>query len=311
MNIILVSNRLSKAVTLSSRHLWVVGLLGLLALLGLLTAASWATYTVTRQLGWNMPAIPALPGTPVAQQRQLDVLAVKLGQMQAQLLRLDGMTRQVANKTGIDPRPYQSRESAPQGGADSTRFPSTALNYQQLDAAIAATDRQIETTIDQYGLMDAVLTQQKLNRWQAPANLPTASGAHSSLFGWRIDPFTGRQSFHEGVDFVGDVGTPILAAAGGTVITAEFHPQYGNMVEIDHGNGITSRYAHATKLLVSAGDVVKAGDKVSLLGSTGRSTGPHLHFEIRYKGVPQNPLYFVSIAGQPLGSGAAAQTATR
>lgn len=300
MNIILVSNRMSRALALGPRHVGILLAVGFLTLLGLLTLASWATYNLTQRLGWNVPVIPTLPG--IAQQGQLDDLAVKLGQMQAQLLRLDSMTRQVAEKTGINPAPFQSRKEAPQGGADSTRFTTRALDYSGLVAAIDATGRQIETRLDEYGLIETLLTRQNVHRWQAPANLPVAGGVQTSLFGWRIDPFSGRQSFHEGVDFIGEVGVPIQAAAAGRVVTAEFHAQYGNMVELDHGHEVTSRYAHASRLLVAVGDTVKGGQKIALLGSTGRSTGPHLHFEIRYKGVPQNPLYFLTAAQREGGS---------
>ncbi|WP_269531524.1 M23 family metallopeptidase [Chitinimonas sp. BJYL2] len=294
MNIILVSNRMSHAVTLGPRHVWLVGIVVGLAVLGLLTAASWATYNLTRSFGIS---IPTLPGTSVSQQRQIDLLAVRLGQMQAQLTRLDGLTKRVADRTGIDAKPFQSTVAAPQGGAMST-MPQHTLSLKDLQVLVGQTDKQIEEVIDQYGLFDTVLTQRKLNTFQAPANLPLAAGLRSSAYGWRIDPFNGRQTFHEGIDFVGDVGSPVAAAAGGRVIAAEWHNEYGNMLEIDHGNGITSRYAHASKLLVRQGEQVKTGQRVALLGNSGRSTGPHLHFEIRYKGIPQNPLYFLNLAGR-------------
>jgi len=295
MNIILVSNRMSKAVTIGPRHIGLFVAFMALALVGLLTMASWLTYSLVRPLGISLPT---LPGTPVAQQRQIDLLAVKLGQMQAQLIRLDGLTRRVADKSGIDAKPFMSSTQAPQGGAVSS-IPERVLSAKDLQALVNETDHKIGDLIDQYGAVDTILTQQKLNTWQRPANLPTATGLRSSLYGWRIDPFTGRQTFHEGVDFVGDIGTPIHAAAGGKVVRAERHPEYGNMVEIDHGNGITSRYAHASALLVSEGDVVKSGQTIALLGNSGRSTGPHLHFEIRYKGVAQNPLYFLHMEAKP------------
>jgi murein DD-endopeptidase MepM/ murein hydrolase activator NlpD len=114
-----------------------------------------------------------------------------------------------------------------------------------------------------------------------------------SSFGWRIDPFTGEKAMHEGVDFVADVGAPIFAAASGVVITAEYRPDFGNVVEIDHGNGYVTRYAHASKLFVKPGQVVQRGRKIAEVGSTGRSTGPHLHFEVRYHGVAQNPAKFL------------------
>ncbi|HEY9103572.1 M23 family metallopeptidase [Chitinimonas sp.] len=295
MNIILVSNRLSRAVTLGPRHLWLVGIFCGLALLGLLTLASWATYNLTRPFGISLPT---LPGTPVAQQRQIDLLAVRLGQMQAQLVRLDGLTKRVADRTGIDAKPFQSNVAAPQGGAISS-LPQHTLALAELQKLVSGANDKIEGAIDQYDLFDTILNQRKLNAFQAPANLPTAAGVRSSPYGWRIDPFTGHQTFHEGIDFVGDVGTPIYAAAGGKVLKSEWHTEYGNMLEIDHGNGIISRYAHTSQLLVKEGEQVKVGQKVALLGSTGRSTGPHLHFEIRYKGVPQNPLYFLQLAAKP------------
>ena len=101
---------------------------------------------------------------------------------------------------------------------------------------------------------------------------------------------------HEGIDFPAEVGTPIVAAASGTVIFADWHPAYGKMVEIDHGNGLVSRYAHTSGLFVKEGDLVVRGQKIATVGSTGRSTGPHLHFEVRLNGVPQNPARFLSQA---------------
>ena len=103
-----------------------------------------------------------------------------------------------------------------------------------------------------------------------------------------------RNALHEGVDFPAEAGTPILAAASGKVTFAGWHPQYGRLVEIDHGNGLTSRYAHARELLVSDGELVTRGQRVASVGSTGRSTGPHLHFEVRLNGVPQNPARFLA-----------------
>ncbi|MFN3630730.1 MAG: M23 family metallopeptidase, partial [Casimicrobiaceae bacterium] len=113
-------------------------------------------------------------------------------------------------------------------------------------------------------------------------------------YGYRIDPFTGHQSFHEGIDFAAETGTPIVAAASGKVISAEQHPAYGKFIDIDHGNGLVTRYAHASELLVKEGDLVVRGQTIARVGSTGRSTGPHLHFEVRLNGAPQNPARFLA-----------------
>jgi murein DD-endopeptidase MepM/ murein hydrolase activator NlpD len=114
------------------------------------------------------------------------------------------------------------------------------------------------------------------------------------MFGWRIDPFTGRSALHTGLDYQAGHGTPILAAAGGVVVTQEYHPAYGNMVEIDHGNDLITRYAHASKTLVKKGDLIKRGQKIAEVGTTGRSTGAHLHFEVLVQGIPQDPQKFLA-----------------
>jgi murein DD-endopeptidase MepM/ murein hydrolase activator NlpD len=125
--------------------------------------------------------------------------------------------------------------------------------------------------------------------------MPVTTKWYSSGFGVRIDPFTGRSVFHEGVDFTAAMGTPIVAAAGGVVVYSGFHSEYGNMIDVDHGNDLVSRYAHASKRMVKVGQVVVRGQKIAEVGSTGRSTGPHLHFEVRHKGLPQNPSRFLKM----------------
>jgi murein DD-endopeptidase MepM/ murein hydrolase activator NlpD len=127
-----------------------------------------------------------------------------------------------------------------------------------------------------------------------PTQQPVHAGHLGSPFGWRIDPFTGRSALHTGLDFQAETGTAILAAAGGVVVAQEVHPAYGNMLEIDHGNNLVTRYAHASRLWVKKGDLVKRGQKIAAVGTTGRSTGPHLHFEVMVHGVPQDPRKFLA-----------------
>ena len=134
-----------------------------------------------------------------------------------------------------------------------------------------------------------------------PTIQPVNVSYSSSSYGWRIDPFTGQSAFHEGIDFPAAVGTPIVAAAGGVVIVAEFHPQFGNMLEIDHGNDLVTRYAHCSRLLAKVGDIVRRGQHVADIGTTGRSTGAHLHFEVLLKGAPQNPNKFLQAGASQTG----------
>ena len=153
---------------------------------------------------------------------------------------------------------------------------------------------------------------QRVKKMMLPTQHPLNAGNVGSSFGWRIDPFTGRSALHTGLDFQADTGTPILAAAGGVVVASEHHFAYGNMVEVDHGNDLITRYAHASKLLVKKGDLVKRGQQVAQVGTTGRSTGPHLHFEVLVQGVPQDPQKFLAAArSQPLQAAATVPAAPR
>jgi murein DD-endopeptidase MepM/ murein hydrolase activator NlpD len=160
-------------------------------------------------------------------------------------------------------------------------------------------------------VMESRLFDQKIRKSMVPTQQPVPAGALGSSFGWRIDPFTGRSALHTGLDFQAEPGSAILAAAGGVVVASEWHAAYGNMVEVDHGNDLITRYGHASRLLVKKGDIVKRGQRIADVGSTGRSTGPHLHFEVLVQGVPQNPQKFLA-AGRDLAPEAAAvRTASR
>lgn len=136
-------------------------------------------------------------------------------------------------------------------------------------------------------------------RGPLPTVMPIAIGLISSAFGMRTDPITRSRAFHEGQDFAAPIGTPILAAASGIVIDARSHPEYGQMIDIDHGNELVTRYAHASLLLVRRGDLVRRGQQIALVGSTGRSTGAHLHFEVRTAGVAVDPVRFLGGQARP------------
>jgi murein DD-endopeptidase MepM/ murein hydrolase activator NlpD len=186
----------------------------------------------------------------------------------------------------------QPGQAPGRGGAESS-LPSHQLSVQEFSELLAKLARQVDERSDQLGVLEALLVQDSANRKFLPTLAPIVDGWFSSNFGYRIDPFTGLQSFHEGIDFPTGTGTSIVAAASGKVVYAGWHPQYGKIVEIDHGNGLVSRYAHASQVFVREGDLVVRGQRVAAVGSTGRSTGPHLHFEVRLNGVPQNPARFL------------------
>jgi len=224
---------------------------------------------------------------------QLNAMAAKVGEMQAQLLRLDVLGDRLARLGGFRP---QELLFGTQGGALSTT-PSDPASVFDLNQQIATLSNEVEDRGDKLGFLESLFTRSKAKRQLILSVLPIEGGLYTSNFGWRTDPFTGTKSMHEGVDFLAEPGTQILAAAAGVVVYADHHPQYGNMIDIDHGNNLVSRYAHARALNVKAGDVVQRGAIIGDVGSSGRATGPHLHFEVRENGVAQHPARFLQMPG--------------
>ena len=225
--------------------------------------------------------------------QNLAKMAIKLGEMQAQIMQLDALGERVQGLAGVKPEEFNFKNVPPRGGLEpamDAHYLSMSEFQQALDALSADLDRRgdylnvVETTLMEYKVKSRLLPTTQ------PVNVPF----NSSTFGWRLDPFTGQNAFHEGIDFPAPVGTHIVAAAGGVVITAEYHPQFGNVLEIDHGNDLVTRYAHCSRITVKVGDIVKRGQYVADIGTSGRSTGAHLHFEVLLKGRPQNPNKFLS-----------------
>jgi murein DD-endopeptidase MepM/ murein hydrolase activator NlpD len=230
-------------------------------------------------------------------QQNLNAMAIKLGEMQAQLTRLDALGDRVAALAGV--RDLHLTDAPGIGGAAPTRMPPQNLSLGDFSAKLLELSRQLENRNDMLGLLESQLFEQAVKKKLMPTMLPVRAPFNASGFGRRIDPFTGQWAMHEGIDFLGEPGSPVVAAAGGVVVFAGFHPQYGYVVDIDHGNDLVTRYAHCSKLLVKEGDVVARGRKIAEVGSTGRSTGPHLHFEVRFRGVAQNPTKFLLAAVPP------------
>ena len=209
-------------------------------------------------------------------------------------MRLDHLGERLARVAGLKPQELPAKGTSPgRGGADSATVAPRDLSVEEFSALLETLRRKIDQRTDQLSVLDALLIQNSASLKFLPSLLPIVDGWYSSNFGYRIDPFTGQQSYHEGIDFPAESGTPIVAAASGKVIHAEVHREYGKMVEVDHGNGLVSRYAHASTVDVREGDLVVRGQRIAAVGSTGRSTGPHLHFEVRLNGVPQNPARFL------------------
>ena len=291
----------SRAVHLSGTRL-LLSLLGLS--LGLMVFAAglyhWVFLKGARE-GW--PVIGALVKLVVKDEfeqrdrfmrENLDAMARKLGEMQAKMVQLEALGERVSGLAGLNPADI--RVLPGRGGALVSGRP---LTLEELQATLADLDVMTQHRVDLMTVMESRLFDQKIRKMMVPTQQPVLTGHLGSAFGWRIDPFTGRSALHTGLDFQAEPGTSILAAAGGVVVSQEIHPAYGQMVEIDHGNDLITRYAHASRVWVKKGDLIKRGQKVADVGTTGRSTGPHLHFEVLVQGVPQDPQKFLA-AGHDL-----------
>jgi murein DD-endopeptidase MepM/ murein hydrolase activator NlpD len=303
MQIILLHPRFStKTVTLTRWHLF----LAMLAFLMSVVAAAAALYYLTfrHAADLNIPMVRDVITSATQDdankkekyvKENLAAMAMKLGEMQAQLMRLDALGERVQGLAGVKPQEFNFKELPGRGGAQPSSVtqekPLGMTEFQQLLDALA---RDVEHRADYMNVVETTLMTQKIKSKLLPTSQPVNVSYNASGFGWRLDPFTGRNAFHEGIDFAASVGTPIVAASGGVVIAAEYHHQFGNMLEIDHGNDIVTRYAHSSRLLAKVGDIVKRGQHVADIGSTGRSTGAHLHFEVLVKGVQQDPHKFLA-----------------
>lgn len=223
-------------------------------------------------------------------QKHLDALALQMGEIQARVMRLDAQSDRLAKLAGVKEKDQEKelnkKLSPGRGGPEVNAQPVTE---EQLQAQISELLFEIERRSDRLSVFEAKLLQQKIKKDMLPSKSPVEVGYNSSSFGWRADPFTGKTAFHEGLDFTASTGTPVYAAAGGIVTTAEQTPDYGKIVKIDHGSGIETRYAHTSMILVKVGDIVKQGQLIAKVGNTGRSTGAHLHFEVRLNGAPLDP----------------------
>jgi len=304
VNIILVSNNLAKTrnVSLNGVHLLVTAAIFLALFIMAVLAAEYAIVRFQPgRISNEMRAWLASAQNHEQQKQQsylresLDTMANSLGQMQARLLRLDSLGTRLVKVAGMKPQEIDFSQLPAQGGAyvpaGQQDVTLSSMNQQLGSLSTLMTDRG-----DKLAALETLLQQDRLKNKMLNTIQPVSSGWFSSNFGWRVDPFTGKSAMHEGVDYVVPEGTPIHAAASGIVVYAGMHPDFGNLVEIDHGNDILTRYAHASKLMVKVGQLVKRGQLISLVGSTGRSTGNHLHFEVRFKGLAQNPIRFLQNA---------------
>jgi len=302
MNVILLSKREGKA-----RQLDLARPLTLTALAALVLAFLGSAFALGLQLGRGSHERLVLSDTTrfgtvldeqkkqitdLKQQLQLrvDAIAMRLGEMNAHVIRLDALGRRLTEMADIDSREFNFDRDPPSGGPEGE---GTSAQIPDLSAELATLEQRVDLRESQLSALENVILARELHQEIHPEGRPVANGFISSYFGERADPFDGRDAFHKGVDFAGAQGSNVTAVAAGVVTWAGERSGYGRLIEINHGDGFVTRYAHNERTLVTVGQTVKRGEPVALMGSTGRSTGPHVHFEVLRNGRQVDPLSFI------------------
>ncbi len=310
MNVVIFGKGLGKArqINLAGASVWVaaVAVAGLVSVLGFAGGYWYSTYTGS---GVSLNEVARL-NDELREQRDsiesirqgnedtLDALAIRIAQMNARIIRLDALGRRLTDMADLEEGEFDFNTEPALGGPEEPMPTGSNVAVPVLVESMATLDEQLYDREAQLGVLEDVLMGQNLNERVYPQGRPVGSGWISSYFGKRTDPFTGKPANHTGIDFAGKFGDPIEAVADGVVTWSADRYGYGVMVEINHGNGYSTRYAHNSENLVDVGDEVKKGQVVALMGETGRATGPNLHFEVLKNGRRVNPVNFIRDSGK-------------
>jgi len=304
MNVILLSKRDGRA-----RQLDLARPLTLTALSALVFAFLGSAFAIGVQLGRGnhervVVADTTRFGTLLAEQKKqiadlkqqvqlrVDAMAMRLGEVNAHVIRLDALGKRLTEMADIDSREFNFDRDPPRGGPEGDGEGMSA-QVPDLSAQLRQLEQRVDLRESQLSALENVILARELHQEIHPEGRPVANGFISSYFGERADPFDGLEAFHKGVDFAGTPGSPVTAVAAGVVTWAGERTGYGKLIEINHGDGFTTRYGHNERTLVTVGQTVKRGERIALMGSTGRSTGPHVHFEVLRNGRQVNPLSYI------------------
>ncbi|MGH8131837.1 MAG: peptidoglycan DD-metalloendopeptidase family protein [Steroidobacteraceae bacterium] len=223
-------------------------------------------------------------------QLRVDAMAMRLGTMNAHVIRLDALGKRLTEMADIDSREFDFDRDPPSGGPEGE---GVSAQIPDLSTELAQLEQRVDLRESQLSALENVILTRELKEEIHPEGRPVTKGFISSYFGERSDPFDGREAFHKGLDFAGTLGSGVVAVAAGVVTWAGARSGFGKLIEINHGDGYVTRYAHNERTLVSVGQTVKRGEPIALMGSTGRSTGPHVHFEVLRNGRQVDPLTFI------------------
>jgi septal ring factor EnvC (AmiA/AmiB activator) len=223
-------------------------------------------------------------------QLRVDAMAMRIGEVNAHVIRLDALGKRLTEMADIDSREFDFDRDPPSGGPEGE---GVSAQIPDLSGMLAQLEQRADLRESQLAALENVILTRELKEEIHPEGRPVSSGYISSYFGERADPFDGLEKFHKGVDFAGNLGSDVVAVAAGVVTWAGERSGYGKLIEINHGDGYSTRYAHNERALVAVGQTVKRGESIALMGSTGHSTGPHVHFEVLHNGRQVDPLSFI------------------
>ena len=304
MNVIFVGRKSGRVKEFDLRHpvvvaaalLTVLGIVGAAFSVGVSLGTHHGASNRINQLGnWSaelMRQQAQIEDVKRVLQEKVNALALRVGQMNANVIRVNALGKRLTHMAKLNDGEFDFSNPPALGGADSGADGQPA-QIPNLTAMVDDLQTQLSSREQQLGVLENLILNRELNKQVYPEGRPVEEGFISSYFGRRADPFTGYSAEHRGLDFAGPQGTKVISVAAGLVTYAGERTGYGQMIEINHGNGLATRYCHNEQLLVKQGDMVRKGQEVALMGSTGRSTGPHLHFEVLKNGTQVDPLRFI------------------
>ncbi len=293
MNIIFLSRKHGRPMTVQLKPRLIAAVAG--AFVFLSATLGCAGYYVAEHVFDEEPVVMAQASKSQQGDDQLKAMTARMADMQARLMRLDALGEHLAESANLKSEEFDFSKKPPMGGPLTNELtilgdrPSVQLRLQELSAEIDMKAAQLEA-------LDSVLSGKRNQASSYLANMPVRRGYMTSRFGYRSDPFSGRVAYHAGIDFAGPEGTDVYAVADGVVAWAGSKNGYGNTVEVNHGGGVVTRYAHARNVVVKAGDLVSKDQLIAYMGSTGRSTGPHLHYEVLKSGKQVDPASYIAQA---------------
>ncbi len=291
-----------KALEMNRSKLIATGILAFLSLLTLVVVTVVITkWTVQQDLvsesaihKWNQELVAQkaqLADAKVRSEQQIQALSSRLAGLQAHILRLDAVGNRIAQDMGIAEE-FAFSEQPAIGGAENSPY-ATNAHYDDVSLSLNRLEHSIVAKEQQLSALEAIVFDKDINAEQKISGRPIVKGWLSSPFGYRTDPFNGKKDWHPGVDFAALAGSDVVSTAAGVVTSAGPKSGYGHFIEISHGDGYSTRYAHNKEILVKKGDMVKKGEVIAKVGNTGRSTGPHVHYEIMKNGKRLNPYRYI------------------